>query len=424
MRPGRRGAGKEPPRHQASHSSPLHLQQGIWGHPSGQEGKGPVPRDVPLPSGPSSRQPGNAEAHEVAPRNPSVAPPQSEDGRGRQPGLPSWPGWRVASSTSVQKHWSSVAGKPVPRGLLGTASVDTAQFRGLGSGDPGATSLAWSTGLVPSLSQRKSWLPPGLRTEPSPGWPHRIPSELQAFRARGLPRRGPALSGPSCRVPQREKEPCPPGPPDAAPSLARAAGHLRAPRRSRLPSRKEQGVPGRKDVSAFSSCTRWAARLQAAAAVQRRGAGPRAAATLGRRNSRCGLFSFQCPAGWAQLGSRCGRCTPQTVPEWKTCISSKTLPHLKPNLSRVPLRSLGPHSPPEQQRDPAWGRGRWHRHPASGPRCQDRGAAGEEPPTTGTWAWRGPHSTSMENQGGELSLRTGTPAGMHRGCVPEAGSGA
>lgn len=302
MRPGRRGAGKEPPRHQASPSSPLHLQQGIWGHPSGQEGKGPVPRDVPLPSGPSSRQPGNAEAHEVAPRNPSVAPPQSEDGRGRQPGLPSWPGWRVASSTSVQKHWSSVAGKPVPRGLLGTASVDTAQFRGLGSGDPGATSLAWSTGLVPSLSQRKSWLPPGLRTEPSPGWPHRIPSELQAFRARGLPRRGPALSGPSCRVPQREKEPCPPGPPDAAPSLARAAGHLRAPRRSRLPSRKEQGVPGRKDVSAFSSCTRWAARLQAAAAVQRRGAGPRAAATLGRRNSRCGLFSFQCgglgPAGF------------------------------------------------------------------------------------------------------------------------------
>lgn len=36
---------------------------------------------------------------------------------------------------------------------------------------------------------------------------------------------------------------------DAAPSLARAAGHHRAPWRRRLPSHKERGVPGKKDVS-------------------------------------------------------------------------------------------------------------------------------------------------------------------------------
>lgn len=139
--------------------------------------------------------------------------------------------------------------------------------------------------------------------------------------------------------------------PKCSPSPASAAGHHWAPWRRLLPSHKERGVPGKKDVSCIfqlglirqRDCRRtWPAPLPPAAHPvdgpylgqleprrhpRAKGQAPVCPTPDGRRHPRQqqekhrDVFIPECSAGWARLGSCCWCWPPQRVPKRKMCVS-------------------------------------------------------------------------------------------------------
>lgn len=236
-----------------------------------------------------------------------------------------------------------------------------------------AVSLALSTGPRPLLKPAgKAGFWPCLRTKPLPGWPPAPWSELRAFRARGAAKAGATtLVQAGAHSTSGRERALPTLATDAAPSLARAAGHHRAPWRRRLPSHRERGVPGKKDVSCIfqlrfvrqQDCrhARPAPPLHAAHPVDTappwpagdtqapnsEGQAPVCPGPDGRHHPRQrqdtrGVFIPECSAGWARLGSHCWRWPLQSVPERKMCISIQNgflTRHQSP--ARVSLESQG-----------------------------------------------------------------------------------